>query len=253
MWCSNIGSFCRRIWYHPATRDILHLGSLPPKLSGDCTDWCKKKLSPYLKFPPQFCLAKWPALAQPIGQDGICLTQLSSLSFSLPLYTAQQLKSEDSFGTRADLWTSASDCCRSTKSDRDSSGKSFLALDSFPRFSHSEPESGQQAARRQHKGRGWRLLWVRCVCAPSCQRHHLEAQRKWVSTAELSKPQMDSQQMISECNCRTTSCPTTCRRGWSSPTGRWCCSACAALTRARSPATRRMQRTRPPPTESSSK
>ena len=43
-----------------------------------------KKLSPCLKFPPQFCQAKWPAYAQPIGPDGTCLTKLSPLFFARP-------------------------------------------------------------------------------------------------------------------------------------------------------------------------
>ena len=43
-----------------------------------------KKFSPCLKFLPQFCLAKWPANAQPIGPDGTLLTQLSSLYFARP-------------------------------------------------------------------------------------------------------------------------------------------------------------------------
>ena len=45
------------------------------------TAWCKK-MSPCLKFPPQFCLAKWLAKAQPIGPDGTFVTQLSSLYFA---------------------------------------------------------------------------------------------------------------------------------------------------------------------------
>ena len=43
-----------------------------------------KKLSPCLKFPPHFCQAKWPAHAQPIGPDGTCVTQLSSINFARP-------------------------------------------------------------------------------------------------------------------------------------------------------------------------
>ena len=39
---------------------------------------------PCLKFPPQFCLAKWPTNAQPIGPDGTFLPQLSSLYFARP-------------------------------------------------------------------------------------------------------------------------------------------------------------------------
>ena len=39
-------------------------------------------MSPCLKFPPQFCLAKWLAKAQPIGPDGTFVTQLSSLYFA---------------------------------------------------------------------------------------------------------------------------------------------------------------------------
>ena len=42
----------------------------------------RKKMSPCLKFPPQFCLAKWLAKAQPIGPDGTFVTQLSSLYFA---------------------------------------------------------------------------------------------------------------------------------------------------------------------------
>ena len=41
-----------------------------------------KKISSCLKFPPHFCPAKWPAHAQPIGPDGTCVTQLSSLNFA---------------------------------------------------------------------------------------------------------------------------------------------------------------------------
>ena len=37
-----------------------------------------------MKFPPQFCLAKWPTDAQPIGPDGTYLPQLSSLYFARP-------------------------------------------------------------------------------------------------------------------------------------------------------------------------
>ena len=48
------------------------------------TGLSKKKLFPCLKFPPQFCLAKWPADTQPIGPDGTFLTQLSSLYFARP-------------------------------------------------------------------------------------------------------------------------------------------------------------------------
>ena len=47
-----------------------------------CT--CAEKKSPCLKFPPQFCLAKWPAHGQPIGPDVTSLTQLSCLSFARP-------------------------------------------------------------------------------------------------------------------------------------------------------------------------
>ena len=43
-----------------------------------------KKVSPCLKFPPHFCQAKWPAPAQPIGPDGTCVTQLSSINFARP-------------------------------------------------------------------------------------------------------------------------------------------------------------------------
>ena len=43
-----------------------------------------KKVSPCLKFPPHFCQAKWPAHAQPIGPDGTCVTQLSSINFARP-------------------------------------------------------------------------------------------------------------------------------------------------------------------------
>ena len=43
-----------------------------------------KKISPCLKFPPQICQAKWPAHAQPIGPNGTCITQLSSINFAPP-------------------------------------------------------------------------------------------------------------------------------------------------------------------------
>ena len=43
-----------------------------------------KKIFPCLKFPPHFCQAKWPAHAQPIGPDGTCVTQLSSINFARP-------------------------------------------------------------------------------------------------------------------------------------------------------------------------
>ena len=43
-----------------------------------------KIFSPCLKFPPHFCQAKWPAHAQPIGPDGTCVTQLSSINFARP-------------------------------------------------------------------------------------------------------------------------------------------------------------------------
>ena len=43
-----------------------------------------KIIFPRLKFPPHFCQAKWPAHAQPIGPDGTCVTQLSSINFARP-------------------------------------------------------------------------------------------------------------------------------------------------------------------------
>ena len=43
-----------------------------------------KKISTCLKFLPQICQAKWPAHAQPIGLDGTCVTQLSSINFARP-------------------------------------------------------------------------------------------------------------------------------------------------------------------------
>ena len=45
----------------------------------------QKNCPPCLKFPPQFCPAKWPADAQPIGPDGTSFTQLSSPLFCLTL------------------------------------------------------------------------------------------------------------------------------------------------------------------------
>ena len=44
----------------------------------------QKKFCPCLKFPPQFCLEKWPAHAQPFGPDGTCVTLLSSINFAQP-------------------------------------------------------------------------------------------------------------------------------------------------------------------------
>ena len=44
----------------------------------------QKKISPCLKFLPNFCQTKWPARAQPIGPDGTCVTKLSSINFARP-------------------------------------------------------------------------------------------------------------------------------------------------------------------------
>ena len=43
-----------------------------------------QKNFPCLKFPPHFCQAKWPTHAQPIGPDGTCVTELSSINFAQP-------------------------------------------------------------------------------------------------------------------------------------------------------------------------
>ena len=44
----------------------------------------EKNFFPYLKFPPHFCQAKWPAHAQAIGPDGTCITKISSINFARP-------------------------------------------------------------------------------------------------------------------------------------------------------------------------
>ena len=59
-----------------------------------------QKNSPCLKFPPQFCLAKWPAPAQPIGPDGTCVTQLSSINFARPCIALRR------FGVLQRFWQS---------------------------------------------------------------------------------------------------------------------------------------------------
>ena len=51
-------------------------------MSESPTGWCKK-ISSCLKFPPQLCLAKWPAHSQPISHDGTFLTQFN-LAWFLP-------------------------------------------------------------------------------------------------------------------------------------------------------------------------